>query len=202
MQKAKTVVFNPTIGDQGMVFVGARGQKGIQDPYSGKYYGEKSYEQLVAEANTAKSYISQKLQAPTFSMSGSSLDQPYRTGIGILDFGNKNTLTVGQYLTQQLSSIFIPKKEEYVQFDKINQSYNLYGEDWDKFFRANYQNPRIAEEQRNRQARGQQMTDQGRLQASTNTSVSSTVSPRRKTGTGIATSTFNPFGSLEAGLGL
>lgn len=204
-EKAKKVSFSPLLPMEGLTSLSIKGQSGIQDPYSGKYYGEVSYDQLVSTANAARSRITQQLSSAGNPLIGSKLDQPYSSdGFGAFRTG-QNLPTLGEYLNSQLASIFIPKKENYVQFDKINQSYQAFGADWDNFFKGNYQNPRLTEEQANRQARGKQQFNQKVNQAQSVQAITEgtdMASSRKTMGTGVGTSSFNPFATLEAGLGL
>ena len=208
VQKANQVTYNPQIASSsGMIPIAVKQAKGIQDPYSGKYYGESPYETLVINANQARAQIQQQMQEAQRNMlSSASLALPYNPqGVLLGAIGAQPQQTLGQYFSNQLASIFIPNKEDYVQFDKVNLSYQAYGDDWDKFFQGNYQNPRLAEEQANKQARDQQKLSQRTNQAQAIQAISEgtdTASSRKTMGTGVGTSTFNPFATLEAGLGL
>ena len=205
-EKAKKVSFTPDMPMMNMAKLAIGGQSGIKDPYSGKYYGELSYDKLLSLSNEAGSRINQQKTQAGNSIAGSNLNQLYEP-FGVLSrlASGQPQQTLGQYLSSQLSNIFIPKREDYIQQAGINQSYQVYGDDWDKYFQGNYQNPRLAEEQANRQARGKQQFSQRANQAQAVQAVSEgtdMASSRKTMGTGVGTSTFNPFATLEAGLGL
>lgn len=205
-EKATKQLLIPSYGVQNSFSVGY-GHKitGIKDPYSGKIYGNLTYDQLKAKADEISNYVQNKRNAATNSLAGNQLDQPYFEYKGMGAFGiPQPKQTYGQYLNNLLSSIFIPSKDNYVHFDKINESYDMYSNGWNKYFEANYKNPRITEEQNNRQARGkakvEQQTNQMLALSDLVAGNENANGVKRNVGTGVSSSTFNPFAQLEAGL--
>ncbi|OZA04701.1 MAG: hypothetical protein B7X95_09240, partial [Methylophilaceae bacterium 17-44-8] len=88
----------------GSIGTGTSESYGYKDPYSGKVYGSTPYAQLVQTANNLRANISQQLNTPSYSMSGSSLNSAYNpNGFGMASFvtGGGAQQTLGQHLTSK-----------------------------------------------------------------------------------------------------
>lgn len=168
---------------------------GVKDPYSGKTYGEKTYKALSHGLNIARATTQGLLE---------SLNHP----LGMMgrfngEFGGIGQPTKEEYakkLAKSLSSMSIPKEEDYIQKDMMIASYDMHQEGWDSYFKGNYQNPRLTEERNNAIKRnGAKQTlsiPQGQAAQSSY--------KRTSTSTGLASvdASSSPFYYLESGLSI
>lgn len=180
------------------VFGGIDGKPvyGVKDPYSGKTYGERNYKALsyaLGIARAPSQWLLESLKNPLGMMGG-------RNG----KFGDIGQPTKAEYAKQvakSLSSMSIPKEEDYIQKDMMIASYDMHQEGWDSYFKGNYQNPRLTEERNNaikRNAAKQNALSIPQGQAAQ-------PSPKRtSTYTGLASvdASSSPFYYLESGLSI
>lgn len=202
MSVKQLLIAKNTGGNSGMSYMANVGNDiyGYVDPFSGKTYSSTPYNEVVNRVRSAQLNIQQRLQSPTYSMSGSSLNQPYNPyGVGMASYatGNKNTQTLGQYLTSTLSSLKIPDKDKYVYQPDMDASYQKYSGNWMNYWEGSYKNPRLAEANA---AKVNPNTQQVQTQ---DTKLQDTLRIPKAVGTGISsTGSLNPFGRLDAGLNI
>ena len=161
--------------------------------------------------------------APSIASLGLAINQQnYTPGgfNGIADAGNLSRMInekerqklIGDF-TKQLANAEAELQrytgDGYVQKTKDEQffkSYDMYKDTWDGYFEATYKNPRVAEEQKNKSSRDtQRATAEYQAQQDRNAlaaAAGGNEARRTSKTTGVSASTINPFGSLEAGLGV
>lgn len=162
----------------------------VKDGYSNKYYGNQSFSELSTYLKNLSDSYSAIIASQSKPLYGSN---PTNQS-GFL----QNTLSVSGQAEEQLKSVNEAMSSinpnNYVQHSQVIESYQAHPDGWDTYFKSNYQNPRIAEAN----ASQLQGSSQSPLAIATPKKVET-----RQVNTGIAgTTTINPFGRLDAGLGV
>lgn len=176
----------------------------VFDPYSKKYYGTDSYDQLKASVSSYKNQALSRYNqiAQPFGSLGFGAPAPYMSMGGLVDpVGDAKKA----YETA-MATAFIPNKEDYIQSNDVINSYKAYGNDWDTYFQRNYQNPRVAEENANKRTRTEQAQQRNQTLAASLQDLiiqaDSSPSSMKTRGTGINSRSDIFSGGLEAGLGV
>lgn len=179
----------------------------VYDPYSNKYYGTNDYKGVKIAVDAYKAQALSEYNRATKQTEGilgmlGIPAQPYNTITGRVD----PVADAEKMYATAMSSAFIPKEEDYIQSYDVINSYKAYGGDWDTFFKRNYENPRIAEENRNRAAKGANVNRQrenwwNSMQELT-IQANSMPSSKKTRNTGINSRSDIFSGGLEAGLGV
>ena len=188
----------------------------VHDEYSNKYYGNLSYERYVQEIQgrqkTAELLLKQQTQSRNpFGNFNAAIQIP-KTNSNTYSkpfnfFSNRlSPAEAAQKTYDEIMSFIIPDKADYIQSNDVIKSYKAYGSDWDTYFEGNYKNPRIAEENKNRNSR---LTQQNKQRANWYNSMqeleiqnSSIPTSKKAKGTGIVAKADIFSGGLEAGLGV
>lgn len=175
----------------------------VYDDYNKKYYGTMSYDDYVNKIKDrqvqAKAYVDQ-VTRQNGAGPGANPDSMYNAVRGI------DPIAEAQKYLDSVMGIVIPDKASYVQSDDVVNSYKAYGNDWNTYFEGNYKNPRMAEENRIRNARGKQQYKQRANWYSSMQELeiqnSSFPSAKKARGTGVVAKADTFSGGLEAGLGV
>lgn len=170
----------------------------VTDPYTGKKYGDESFEQFNANASTTLNYYSNKLASLTrlgSLMIGESDDPFARFGQGYVP-----PLQAAQEGVRSATNYTSITKDNYIQSDRVVDSYAKNPDGWNKYFESSYKNPRIAESNLSEA----QFLSQGNAPSALAIKGKSTASSPKTigTGTGLTSVGLNPFGRLDAGLGI
>ena len=122
-----------------------------------------------------------------------------------------DSLNKTYYVEDQAHLKFLPKGASGQVFSGIVDSFNQYGDDWEKLLTANYKVPRIAEEQTNQakqasqnvQAQYQQAAGMNDLLIAAQSSLQQQPkSISASTGLAKAKSSASPFSFIESGLNI
>lgn len=164
----------------------------VKDNFSNKFYGNQSFDQFSSSLKSQVATYTSLLKSGHQTMVGNSLYEN--------QYGFGNTLSVGSQAQEQLKSLQDTLNnvtaDNYIQHAQVVESYQAHPEGWDKYFEAAYKSPREAE------ANASQVQTQGNSQSPLAIAAPKKISPSI-VGTGIAsTSSINPFGQLDSGLGV
>lgn len=161
----------------------------VKDSYSGKYYGEVAYKDVVEGIKNATAYYT-SLANP--KSNGLSIDSsPVQNNM----FGNSSPIDDAKKVLETLQAFKIPSESQYVQKPQMLASYEAHPDGWNKYFESSYKNPRLDEAN---SYLGKDTSQASPLAIAAPQKLSPTT-----VGTGIAsTSPINPFGQLDSGLGV
>lgn len=175
----------------------------VQDTYSNKFYGEDSYEDITGKMSQAKSYFEKIIkdsEKPRGGLPYNNVASPTIGAIGIPTIGAIGIPQVNPVEAARASLALLSKTtinaDQYIQKPRIVESYNKYGDNWERYFEGNYKNPRMTEENAEASQQGSSIT-------SSPLSITDASKTRKTVGTGIAsTGSLNPYGTLDSGLNI
>lgn len=163
----------------------------VQDPYSGKYYGDDTLETVQSNIRQTANYFQALLTAKEKGDFFYERNYVPETPIG----GTKVDPSIYARETLDSLSKLSITPDNYVQKDQMLASYDKYRDNWMQHFEGNYKVPREKEANEyltipNKTAPSLAIADPARKAIKT-------------TGTGVAsTGSVNPFGTLDAGLNI
>jgi hypothetical protein len=177
----------------------------IVDPWNNKYYGEDS-------KDTYLNYFKAQMQ-PLQTILKNGYTEVSRGWFGGTTRQNLTDAERASYQTQldEYTKQYQDFDANYVQQNKMMDSWGAYSGDWNKFFEASYRNPRVEAEQKQAQktqtdqakARYEDESNRQQLFAANN---SLEISPPRTVGTGVSASKDTATNSLRinggTGLGI
>lgn len=175
----------------------------VVDPYSNKFYGESSYGDYATAVKGAISHyskiIEQAKQPSSAGFFSDNLNQQEAFSLSNM-FGTKvdKAKDAATKLASVRASSSSVNEGNYIQKEQINASYAANKEGWDKYFEGNYKNPRIAESD----ASGAQFQSNAPSALAMKGNTTSRNPKTIGTGTGLTSVGLNPFGRLDAGLGI
>lgn len=164
----------------------------VKNPYSGKLYGNLSLSQLRASVSESVSYYTSKLNQ---ALTGGGFGQAVPASISFA--GVSDPVKEAQASLNSLRGYAGLTEDNYIQQNKIEESYSKNPQAWNNYWEASYKNPRQEE------ANASLRIPSGKSNQNSEESVKTDLKIPKTTGTGLpSTGSINPFGSLDSGLNI
>jgi hypothetical protein len=177
----------------------------VKDLYSGKFYGDSSFEAVSRSLAAATTYYTNIVaEAESNKWGTQHLREPQWGTMGAM--GGEKKPSPYEEAKQVLSNIGATKitKDNYVYSDRVTESYSNDPSSWHRYFEGSYKSPRLQEEQNNRIASNQQEANPSEPLASLAipSDPQQVKTTSKTTGLAPTLTPSNPFAYMESGLGV